>query len=74
MSRTRKDSKQGTVLELVKREDGCFDFFVNRKLDREAIHEDWLTDILCVRFGYCGSEYDAILHKVNQNGRVEIIC
>jgi hypothetical protein len=73
MSRTRKDSRQGTVIELVKRSDGAFDLFLNRELDREGIHEDGLMDVLCVRFGYCGEEYDSTLHEVNQNGRAKMI-
>lgn len=73
MSRTRKDSRQGTVtvIEVIKREDGTFDLFLNRRLDGERIHEDWLEDVLCVRFGYCADEFDAILLELNQNGRAE---
>jgi hypothetical protein len=71
MSRTRKDSRQGTVIEVLKREDGTFDLFLNRRLDHGGIHEDGLADVLCVRFGYCGDEFDAIVHELNQNGRVE---
>ena len=33
MSRTRKDSRQGTVIELIEREDGTFDLFLNRELN-----------------------------------------
>jgi hypothetical protein len=69
MSRTRKDSRQGTVIEVIRREDGFFDFFVNRRLERERIHEDGLGDILCARFGYCQNELDAILLELNQSGR-----
>jgi hypothetical protein len=47
MSRTRKDSRQGTVIEVIRREDGAFDLFLNRKLDHECIHEDGLLDVLC---------------------------
>jgi hypothetical protein len=71
MSRTRKDSRQGTVIEVIKREDGTFDLFLNRSLDRGDIPEDGLMDVLCVRFGYCADEFDAILDELNKNGRVE---
>ena len=56
MSRTRKDSNQikNTVLEVVKNDDGIFDLFLNRKLDRNDIPETWLPEQLCVRFGFCG--------------------
>jgi len=73
MSRTRKDSKQGTrtIIEVIKREDGCFDLFLNRRLDHERIHEDRLMEVLCVRFGYCGEEFQAILGELIQDGRSE---
>ena len=71
MSRTRKDSKRGTVIEIIKREDGTFDLFLNRRLDHQRIHEDGLMDVLCVRFGYCGDEFEAILDELVQKGRTE---
>ena len=74
MSRTRKDSPTTKrVLEVVKRGDGTFDLFLNRKLDRNRISEMWLPDELCVRFGFCGDEYDSILRDVNQNGRATVV-
>jgi hypothetical protein len=73
VSRTRKDSPiTNTILEVVKRDDGTFDLFLNRKLDRNRIPETWLPEELCVRFGFCGEEYDSILHELNQNGRATI--
>jgi predicted SpoU family rRNA methylase len=75
VSRTRKDSNQvkNTVLEVVKKNDGTFDLFLNRELDRNNIPETWLPEQLCVRFGFCGEEYDPILREVNQNGRTTIV-
>ena len=76
MSRTRKDSNQTTttktVLDLVKMDDGTFDLFLNGRLDRSHVAEKWLPDELCVRFGFCGEEYDAILHDAKQDGRTTI--
>ena len=70
MSRTRRDSPiTNTILEVIKRDDGTFDLFLNRKLDRNRIPETWLPEELCVRFGFCGDEYDSILRELNQNGR-----
>jgi hypothetical protein len=71
LGRTKKDSKQGTVIEIIKREDGTFDLFLNRRLDHGRIHEDGLIDVLCVRFGYCGDEFQEILNELIQNGRTE---
>ena len=77
MSRTRKDSSRlktkFTVLELVKRADGIFDLFVNGTLHRGDIEERWLPEELCVRFGFCGSEYDAILLEANESGRSKVM-
>ena len=56
MGRPYKDSKQGTILRVVKREDGTFDLFLNRSLDRERLDERSMPDQLCVCFGYCGEE------------------
>jgi hypothetical protein len=73
VSRTRKDSPiTSTVLEVVKRDDGTFDLFLNRKLDRNGIPEKWLPDELCVRLGFCCDEYDSILREVNQSGRARV--
>ena len=71
MSRTRKDSKQisNTVLEVARKSDGKFDLFLNGKLDRADIPEQWLSEELCVRFGLCGEEYDSIVLETAANGR-----
>ena len=73
VSRTKKDSKKITpaVLEVVN--DGTFDLFLNRKLDRSRILEEWLREELCVRFGFCGEQYDSIVSKLNQNGRTTVV-
>ena len=62
-----------TVLEVVKRDDGKFDLFLNRELDHGQVPESWLPEWLCVRFGFCGGEYDSILREVNISGKVTII-
>ena len=68
VGRTFKDIKQNRVLEVVRREDGTFDLFLNRRLDRGQIPEAGLPEQLCVRFGFCGDEYDSILRELNQTG------
>ena len=74
MSRTRKDSNQtrNTILELVRTKDGTFDLFLNSNLDRSSVPEQYLNNELCVRFGFCGEEYDTILREAKQKGRVEV--
>jgi hypothetical protein len=74
LSRTRKDSRKSTnrVLEVVKRDDGTFDLFMNGEIDRGRIPEDGLNEQLCVRFGFCGKEYDSILLELVENGRKKL--
>jgi hypothetical protein len=72
MGRTHKDAKQKRVLEVVKRHDGTFDLFLNRKLYRGQIHSGALPQELCVRFGYCGQEYNSILCEVEETGNKEL--
>jgi hypothetical protein len=40
VSRTRKDSHQNRVLEVVKRDDGTFDLFLNRNVYQSGVSED----------------------------------
>jgi hypothetical protein len=61
-----------TVLELVKRPDGAVDIFVNGTLHRGEIEERWLSEEICVRFGFCGPEYDAMLLEANESGRSKV--
>jgi hypothetical protein len=74
MGQTRKDSEQivNTILELLKRPDGRFDVFLNGNLNRSGAEEKWLIDDLCVRFGFCGEEFDPILSEVNRVGRTRL--
>ncbi len=75
VSRTLKDSRKikDTVLEVVRVGDDAFDLFLNRELYRGHAPESSLSDWLCVRYGYCGEEYNAILQEVKLHGRKVII-
>ena len=46
---------------------------LNGELDREHIHEKWLNEELCVRFGFCGKEYDSILNELTKSGRKKLV-
>ena len=59
-------------LEVVKRGDGTYDLFLDDAPDRSRISERWLPEELCVRFGFCGEEYDSIQHELNLNGRTKL--
>jgi hypothetical protein len=71
VSRTRNNSStsRNTVLELVRRSDGAVDLFLDGKPDRTNIPEKWLNEEVCVRFGFCGEEYDSIVRDLTQHGR-----
>ena len=75
MSRTYKDSaRAGTrYLDVVKRDDGAFDVYVNSDLFRSQISEQTLNDQLCVKWGYCGAEYDEILSEIERTGRKRVL-
>lgn len=75
MSRTRKDASQSknTVLEIVRRSDGAFDLFLNGQPETGNIPEKWLNQEVCVRFGFCGEEYDAIVRNLDRAGRARIV-
>ena len=53
-------------------DDGTFGLSLNGKLDRERIPEDGLNEQLCVRFGFCGEEYNLILRELAENGRKKL--
>jgi FMN phosphatase YigB (HAD superfamily) len=74
MSRTRKDAQKSrnTVLEVVKVGEDAFDLLVNHEVYRSNAPLDALPEWLCVRYGYCGHEYDAIIEELERNGRKAI--
>lgn len=60
------------MLKVVKKDDGTFDLFLIRKFDRNRVPEKLPLDALCIRYGFCGEEYDSILREADQNGRVRV--
>lgn len=75
MSRTRKDSRkhQLTVIEVVKVGDDAFDLFLDHEVFRRGASEADLPEWLCVRYGFCGEEYEAILREIEREGKKVII-
>ena len=75
MSRTLKDSRkqQGTVIEVIKVGDDSFDLLLNHEIVRRNAPRDALPEWLCVRFGFCGDEFEAILREIEQEGKKVII-
>ena len=76
MSRTRKDkARQATeriTLEVLKNEDGTYEVFFKGELVRSCVQERWLNQEVC-RYGFCGSEYDAIVRQLNESGRATVV-
>jgi hypothetical protein len=66
-----KNRRSTTTLELARREDGSFDLFLNAELSL-SIQEKWLAEEICVRYGFCGHEYDEFLREVKQLGRAKV--
>jgi hypothetical protein len=73
MSHTFKNSPpKKRFLEVVRRENGTYDLFLDGHPERSSIPEQWLYEELCVGFGFCGEEYKSILCEVNQSGRAKL--
>lgn len=74
MSDTRKDSwknkNTNRVLEVVRRDDGTFDLFLNREIAGSRIPEEWLSHEVGARWGFCGEEYGLILRDLEEHGRI----
>ena len=73
MSRTRKDERarknDAITLEVVRNDDGTYQVFSRGKLVLRRVEEPWLYEELCIRFGFCGDEYDPIKQQLDECGR-----
>jgi len=61
------------VIEVVKVSDDAFDLLINHELYRSNAPESALPEWLCVRYGFCGEEYKAILQEIQREGRKVIV-
>ena len=77
MSGTRKDkAKQATQrisLEVLKNEDDTYEVFFNGELFQSRVAERWLEQEVCVRYGFCGSEFVAIMKQLSESGRATVV-
>jgi len=75
VSRTRKDSRKqrGTVIEVIKVGDDAFDLLLNHEVFRRNAPLAALPEWLCVNYGFCGDEYEAILQEIEQEGKKVIV-
>lgn len=73
MSRTEKDApyRKQRFLDVVRKDDGSYDLFVNDSPVATNIPEAWLESEVG-RFGFCGEEYRSVMRQVNQHGRIRL--
>ncbi len=57
------------VWEFVRNENGSYAVFQNGKLLADAIPEERREDEFCIRFGFCGHEYEEIVRHLRQSGK-----
>jgi hypothetical protein len=69
---TSSRTKTQNVWEIVKEQDGTFNFFRNGQLLHRSIPDKWLEGQL-VRYGFCGEEYREIRRELKRSGRARIV-
>ena len=57
------------VWEFVRNKNGSYAVFKNGKLLSDAIPEQRREDEFCIRFGFCGHEYEEIVRQLRQSGK-----
>jgi hypothetical protein len=55
--------------EFVRNKNGSYAVFNDGKLLSDAIPEERLKDEFCIRFGFCGHEYEGIVRELRQFGK-----
>ena len=60
------------VWEFLRNENGSYAVFHNGKLLSDAIPEERREAEFCIRFGFCGLEYEEIVRRFRQFGRCTI--
>jgi hypothetical protein len=61
------------VLEVIKNDDGTYEVFWKGEHVRSRVQEPWLNEELCVGYGFCGDEYEAIIRQLNDCGRATVV-
>jgi hypothetical protein len=55
------------VWEFVRNKDGTYAVLQNGKLLSDGISEERREDEFCIRFGFCGHEYEEIVRQLRQS-------
>jgi len=58
--------------EFVRNRDGTYSLLRDGELLRKSIPEKWFAEEICVRWGFCGSEYVEINQQIESTGRATI--
>lgn len=61
--------KQQNIWAFLRRSDGTYAVYQNGNLRSDSIPESKLNDEVCVRYGFCGHEYEAIYSQLNRSGK-----
>jgi hypothetical protein len=69
---TSNRTRAQNVWEIIKEQNGTFEFFRNGQLLHRAIPDQWLEDQLG-QYGFCGEEYREIRRKLDESGRARIV-
>ena len=56
------------IWEFLRKPDGTYAVSHNGKVLSDSIPEKNLNDELCIRYGFCGHEYDAIFSQLARSG------
>ena len=60
------------IWNFLRKPDGTYAVSHNGKKLSDSILKKNLNDELCIRYGFCGHEYDAILGQLNRFGKCSV--
>jgi hypothetical protein len=76
VGRTHKDEHAkktvSIILEVLKNTDNTYEVFYKGEHVLSRVQQRWLDQELCVRYGYCGDEFDSIIRQLNDSGRATV--
>ena len=60
------------IWEFLRESDGTYAVYHNGNLLSDSIPAKSLNDAVCVRYGFCGHEYEAICSQLNRSGKCTV--
>lgn len=77
MGRTYKDSRSkkttNHLLEVRKNDNSTYEVFWKGSLVRSEVPEHFLDAVLCVKYGFCGEELEAIIRQLDESGKAVVV-